>query len=133
MEYELAIGEIILNFMQSPGQLNFGSWLFYTFFHPDTCPSGAEPDPMYNCNDEKLDVLLDFYDYPFILPYAIPVGYTLGASDIKKLGEELKDLKGDGLTEMMRNRSNPLFPYYEIDGKKLRAHLKKNKKRKPVR
>ena len=128
MEYEFAIGEIILNFMKMPKQHHFGNWQFFTFFHADTCPPGAIPSPLYNLSDEKLDVLCDLYSYPFILKYCIPPGYIIGAGDIKKLWDEFKDW-GDAkdLIDFMRNRRDPLFPFYEEDEKKLKAHVRKKK------
>ena len=125
MEYEPIIGILIEALIRAPEQYNFCRWHFDTFFHADICPEGVTPDPMYNCNDEKMEVLLGFYNCPFVWKYTIPVGHNLTLSDLQKLRKDysepqtVKDLRR--LAWNMRKGIKPkkLFPFYEADYKKL--------------
>jgi len=134
MEYEPIIGATIEALMTAPEQYNFCNWLFLTFFHADTCPPKEVPNPMYNTNDEKMDILWRLFNYPFILKYTIPVEHTLTATDILYLK---KDFKGPETEEefkefirIMKDGKKPKkqsFPYYEIDTIKLKAYIDKQK------
>jgi hypothetical protein len=126
MEYEPIIGATIEALLLAPGQWNFCRWLMYTFLHADTCPEGAEPSPMYNANDEKMEVLRGLFNYPFIIKYSIPAGHTLTAADLQRMK---KDFSGpetpEEFEELLRNKPKPLFPFYEIDNAKLKEFVGK--------
>jgi len=88
MEYEYVIGYLIEELMKAPGQWNFTKWWFRAFFHADTCPQDEEPNPMYNTDDEKMDVLWQMCYYPFISKHTIPVGHTLTAHDLQRMEKD---------------------------------------------
>ena len=127
MEYEPVIGELIENLRNLPGQYNFCRWHFDTFFHADTCPEGAKPDPMYNANDEKMKVLWWFCNHPFIWKYTIPVGHVLTLSDMKKLRKDYSEPESvKEIRRLMWNlrkgiKPKQIFPFYQADYKKLTA------------
>ena len=125
MEYEPLIGTLIEVLMQASEQYNFTRWHFDTFFHADTCPEGAAENPMYNVNDEKMEVLLGFQYCPFVCKYTIPVGYTLTLSDMQKLRKDYSEPETPKeVRRLMWNlrkgiKPKKLFPFYEADYQKL--------------
>ena len=129
MEYEYIIAYMIEELLKAPGQWNFNRWYFRIFFHADNCPEGKEPDPMYNANDEKLDLLWELNRFPFIFKCSIPVGHTLTIADLQRME---KDARGpetvEELKELFENvkngiRKEPLFPYYETDYEKVKEYI----------
>jgi hypothetical protein len=129
MEYEAAIGEIIDELLQAPGQYNFCRWLFYAFFHADTCPEGSEQSTMYNTNDDKMDVLCQMYGFPFISAHTIPVGYTLTVFDLQRLYKDFSPPETvEELEELFKNpKKDPVFPFYEADYEKLKEYAKRKR------
>ena len=133
MEYEPLIGTLIEALMRAPEQYNFCNWHFYTFFHADNCPEGALPDPMYNINDEKLDVLLGFHNYYFIWKYTIPVDYNLTLTNLQKLKKDysepqtVKELRRLAWNVRKGIKPQKIFPFYEPDYEKLMAYADRQK------
>jgi len=133
MEYEYIIAFMIEELLKAPGQWNFTKWNFRIFFHADTCPEGKEPDPMYNANDEKLDLLWELNSFPFIIKCSIPVGHNLTIADLQRME---KDASGpetvEEFKELFENMKNGikkelLFPYYETDYEKLKEYIARHK------
>jgi len=129
MEYEPVIGETIEALLKAPGQYNFCHWNFYTFFHSDTRPEGAEDNAWYNSNDEKMEALWGFCNYPFISLYVIPVGKTLTVLDLQKIKKEHSEPETPKeFRRMLWNmkkgiKPKPEFPYYQINHEKLKAYI----------
>jgi len=133
VEYEYIIAYLIEELLKAPGQWNFTKWKFRIFFHADTCPEGKEPDPMYNANDEKLDLLWELNSFPFIFQYTIPVGHTLTIADLQRMEKESRGPETvEEFKELFENvkkgiRKEPLFPYYETDYEKLKEYISRHK------
>ena len=134
MEYEPIIGATIEALIKAPEQYNFISWQFDTFFHADTCPEGVTPDPMYNANDEKMEILLGFYHYPFIWKYTIPVGYNLTLADLQRLKKDYSEPETPEEFELLMSnlkkgiKPTKLFPFYEADYEKLMDYANRREK-----
>ena len=129
MEYEPVIGVMIDALMKAPRKYNFCYWHFDAFFHADTCPPGAEPSPMYNTNDKKMEMLREFFYCPFIWTHTIPPGHTLTADDLRKMKEIFAVPETvEEFKEMFRNPRKPHFPHYETDHTKLKAYIKECQK-----
>ena len=128
MEYEPVIGATIEAMLKIPGHYNFCRWNFYTFFHDDSCPEGMEENAWYNSNDDKMDVLWGFCNYPFISMYVIPVGHTLTITDLQKIKKEFsgpetpKELRRHLWNMRKGIKPKPLFPYYHINHEKLKIY-----------
>jgi len=133
IEYEPVIGGTIEALMKAPKQYNFCQWSFYTFFHADICPDGVEPNHKYNANDEKMEILAEFYGYPFILKYTIPVGYILTVSDIEKIKSEftgpqtVKELRRLFWNVRKGIKPKKHFSFYEPDLEKLKDYIDRRK------
>ena len=129
MEYEPIIGETIKALMEVPGKYHFCDWSFYTFFHTDTTPQGEEPNPMYNTNDEKLEILSQFFNYSFILLNIIPPGHTLTATDLQSIKNYFSYVPetAEEFEATLKTPRKPHFPFYEPDLIKLKAYLNKSK------
>jgi len=139
MEYEPLIGTLIEVLMQATEQYNFIRWRFDTFFHADSCPEGAEPDPMYNANDEKMEILLGFYHYPFIWKYTIPVGYNLTLTDLQRLKKDYSEPETPEEFELLMSnlkkgiKPKKLFPFYEADYEKMMDYYNRRGKKRRKR
>ena len=127
MEYEPVIGETIKTLMEVPDKYHFCDWSFYTFFHADTCPQGEEPNLMYNTNDEKIEILSQFFNYSFILLNTIPPDYTLTAVDLQNIKDYFSFVPEtvEEFEATLKNPRKPPFPFYEPDLLKLKAYLNK--------
>ena len=82
-------------------------------------------NPLYNANDEKLEILLDFHNYPFICKYTIPIDHVLTHSDMQKLRKDYSEPETPKeVRRLMWNlrkgiKPKKLFPFYEADYQKL--------------
>jgi len=129
VEYEYIIAYLIEELLKAPGQWNFNRWYFRIFFHADTCPEGKKPDPMYNANDEKLNLLWELNSFPFIFKCTIPVGHTLTLADLQRMEKDSRgpetEVEFKELFENVKNgiKKEPLFPYYETDYKKVKEYI----------
>jgi len=135
MEYNEVVAFMIEELIKMPDQWNFTKWKFRIFFHADTCPEGSEPNPMYNANDEKMDILWTMYSHPFTFMYTIPVGHTLTIADLQRMEKEAKGPETEEeLKELIENLKNniikePLFPFYDTDYEKLKEYVARQKGR----
>ena len=127
MAYEPVIAETIKTLMEAPGKYHFCDWSFHAFFHADTPPPDCEPSPIYNANDEKMEILSQIFHYPFILLNTIPPGHILTSTDLENIKnyfsfvpETVKEFEA-----ALKNPRKPPFPFYEPDLDKLQAYLKK--------
>ena len=134
MEYEPVLGGTIDALMRAPEQYNFCGWHFDTFFHADTCPEGAAENPMYNANDDKMEVLLWFQYCPLVWKFTIPVGYVLTHSDMQKLRKDYSEPETPKeLRRLMWNlrkgiKPKKLFPFYEANYQKLMDYANRREK-----
>jgi len=127
MEYDPFICDVIENLITGvPKQYNLCRWCLLIFFHADTCPPGEENHPMYNLNDEKLEILWPLFYSQFFYLYTMPVGHTLTLMELKKLknGNVGPDTTVEEFEEYLRNTKlgifpKPVFPFYDIDDKKM--------------
>jgi len=129
MEYEPVIGETIKTLMEVPEKYHFCDWSFYTFFHADTCPPDEEPNPLYNTNNEKMEILSQFFHYSFILLNTIPIGHTLTATDLQSIKSYFSFVPEtvEEFEATLKNPRKPHFPFYEPALVKLKAYLNKSK------
>ena len=130
MEFEPIVGETIKALMLVPEQYNFYKWNFFTFFNADSCPAGEKYNPMYYANDDKMSVLLDLFNYPFIFNYTIPIGYYLEAEDLEKMKKDISGPRTEkDFRRMMwniRKGKKPerlSFPFYETDYERLKVYI----------
>ena len=126
MDYNYIICLTIDALLKAPGQYNFCSWGFFTFFHADTTPSNDKSHEMYNASDDKYRILWELTQFPFLFKYTIPAGHNVTYDEIKELKDYFKPREDiESLEELFRNPKKPLFPYYEADHNTLMALIKK--------